>query len=61
MLEDGYYKHGIRSFWLDASEPEYYEFPQVRATNDICRAAPERYSREKRSALAVHLGLTDLT
>lgn len=28
MLEEGYYSHGIRSFWLDASEPEYFEFPQ---------------------------------
>lgn len=28
MIEDGYYRHGIRSFWLDASEPEYYEIPQ---------------------------------
>ena len=28
MLEKGYYDHGIRAFWLDASEPEYYEFPQ---------------------------------
>ena len=39
MLEDGYYKHGIRSFWLDASEPEYYEIPQwVSATNSAsCR------------------------
>ena len=39
MLEDGYYKHGIRSFWLDASEPEYYEIPQwVSATNSpSCR------------------------
>ena len=39
MLEDGYYKHGIRSFWLDASEPEYYEIPQrVSVTNSAsCR------------------------
>ena len=28
MLEKGYYDHGIKAFWLDASEPEYYEFPQ---------------------------------
>jgi alpha-glucosidase (family GH31 glycosyl hydrolase) len=27
MIEDGYYKHGIRIFWLDGSEPEYFEFP----------------------------------
>lgn len=28
MVEDGYFKHGIRIFWLDAAEPEYYNFPQ---------------------------------
>merc|ERR1712070_15708 len=24
LIEDGYYKHGIRMFWLDGSEPEYF-------------------------------------
>lgn len=33
VLHDGYYKHGIRSFWLDASEPEYYEIPQWGKVN----------------------------
>ena len=28
MIEDGYGKHGIQVFWLDGSEPEYYNFPQ---------------------------------
>lgn len=28
VIEDGYYKHGIRTFWLDAAEPEDFEFPQ---------------------------------
>ena len=26
-MKDGYYKHGIRVFWLDGSEPEYFMFP----------------------------------
>ena len=25
---DGYVKHGIEVFWLDSSEPEYFNFPQ---------------------------------
>jgi alpha-D-xyloside xylohydrolase len=27
MVREGYVRHGIRSFWLDSSEPEYYNFP----------------------------------
>eukprot|EP01079_Euglenida_sp_SAG-EU17-18_P004430 gene4430-804_t len=27
LVKSGYYDHGIKVFWLDASEPEYYEMP----------------------------------
>ena len=51
MLEDGYYKHGIRSFWLDASEPEYYEIPQwVSPTNSaFCRRIQQCFQLPHRS------------
>ena len=28
QVVDGYVKHGIQVFWLDSSEPEYFNFPQ---------------------------------
>ena len=45
MIEDGYYRHGIRVFWLDGSEPEYFEFPawgKVAWTNAAWNGAGQR-------------------